>query len=192
MKKNKKTIQDNANSAKVIPPYPRWVKICCAIVYWLIAIVVVGVGLNRRSNDFLDLLGYLLYLATLLIGGYGIYRAFRYFPKRAFCILALFVMAEVLLLHINSRGFYPIVRNGISVLVLIFLGLIFGQGILALFWKKARKWGWPVYLMALIVVLVVTGRVYNGAKSYLIAHKYTYVLGDTYLRTDEDNPFENR
>lgn len=182
MKKNKKTIQDNTNSTKVIPPYPRWVKICCAIVYWLIAIVPVSV-VNLRS----DLLGYLLSLAILLIGGYGIYRAFRYFPKRAFCVLALFVMAEVLLLHIYQRGIFPSVRNGISVLVLIFLGLIVGQGILALFWKKARKWGWPVYLMVLLVVFVVTARVYNGAKSYLNAHKDTYVLGDTYLRTDEDN-----
>ena len=130
-----------------------------------------------------------------LIGGYGIYRAFRYFPKRAFCVLALFVMAEVLLLHIYPRGFSPSDRNAISVgtgFFLIFFGLLFGQGILALFWKKARKWGWPVYLMVLLVAFVVTGRVYNGAKSYLIAHKYTYVLGDTYLRTDEDNRFENR
>lgn len=187
MKKNKKTIQDNANSAKVIPPYPRWVKICCAIVYWLIAIVVaivvVGLVLDFRISVvsveelFFDLLMGSLFLAMLLIGGYGIYRAFRYFPKRAFCVLALVVMSEVLAQIYSIKLSYSR-----TIICLIPLGLILGQGILALFWEKARKWGWSVYLMALLVVLVVTGHVYNRAMLYLNTHEDTYIFG-----TDEDN-----
>ena len=186
MKKTTKTVQDTG-AVKVIPPYPRWVKICCAIVYWLLAIAFGERVLKLMSINFGELLFYLFFLAMFLIGGYGIYRAFRYFPKRAFCVLALVVMSEVLAQIYSIKLSYSR-----TIIALSPLGLILGQGILALFWKKARKWGWPVYLMALIVALGVTGRVYNGAKSYLIAHKYTYVLGDTYLRTDEDNRFENR
>ena len=188
MKKNKKTIQDNANSTKVIPPYPRWVKICCVLLWVCLAILFVGVVLNFRFSVvsveelFFDLLMGSLFLAMLLIGGYGIYRAFRYFPKRAFCVLVLVVMSEVLAQIYSIKLSYSR-----TIICLIPLGLILGQGLLALFWKKTRKWEWSVYLIALLVAFVVTARVYNGAKSYLNAHKDTYVLGDTYLRTDEDN-----
>lgn len=165
MKKNKKTIQDNANSTKVIPPYPRWVKICCAIVYWLIAILFVGLVLDFRISVeelFFDLLMGSLFPAMLLIGGYGIYRAFKYFPRRAFCVLALLVIVGGILFLLPAlfqKRAIVVFQNARGILFLVWIGLIVGHGILALFWKKTRKLGWFIFYTALFITIAITEQV---------------------------------
>lgn len=150
-KKATKKVQDT-EVVKVIPPYPRWVEIyfvfMCA---WAFLDELVGVEISKT----------LFWLSSLLvIFGYGIYRAFRYFPRRAFCVLALLVVGGISLL-ISPVEIQRYFFDSRLIIFLVLGGLIVGQGILALFWKKVRKWGWFIFYIALFLILVITGQVYD-------------------------------
>ena len=173
MKKTTKKVQDTG-AVKVIPPYPRWVKICFALMWGLfvsitglfVSILVMATldilaGIRISNALIFPLLG-LFALLTLIVSGYGVYRAFRYFPRRAFCVLALLVIVGGILFLLPAliqKRAIVVFQNARSILFLVLGGLIVGQGILALFWKKVRKLGWFIFYTALSTTLAITGLV---------------------------------
>ena len=148
MKKNKKTIQDNANSTKVIPPYPRWVKICCVLLWGLI---MMGFAADMLSIDnFAKLFLYLSFLLVMVVCGYGIYRAVRYFPIRNLCI-SILLCAVGISVFFYSLLFYDFSGGSENIFYSI-VGLFFGRGILAMAGKPIHKWGWFIFYMILFFI----------------------------------------
>ena len=162
MKKTTKKVQDTG-AVKVIPPYPRWVKICFALVWVLLIVFSLLVGLLEIEDSITIGLVLGVSLLTLsVVSGYGVSRAFKYFPRRAFCVLALLVIVGGILLLLPAliqKRAIVVFQNARGILFLVLGGLTVGQGILALFWKKVRKWGWFIFYTALFSILAITGQV---------------------------------
>ena len=50
-------------------------------------------------------------------------------------------------------------QNARGIIFLVLGGLIVGQGLIALFWKRAQKLGWFIFYIALSTTLAITGQV---------------------------------
>ena len=159
MKKATKKVQDTG-AVKVIPPYPRWVKKFLALMIGFSVLMVVILTIDRFAGMrvsnalFLPLLG-LSALSTLIV---------FYFPRPAFCVLALLVIVGVSILLLPAwfrQRFLKIFFDSSSIIFLVLDGLIVGQGILALFWKKARNFGWLISYTVLFAIIAITGQVYD-------------------------------
>lgn len=164
MKKKTKKVQ-KTGGGKVIPPYPLWVKIPLMLVGGAIFLIILNaVAKETVGYSFIisnALLYCLLSLPMLVIFGYGIYRAFRYFPRRAFCILVLLVVVGCFILFCPLDVVGIIFQQLRSYISLLFFGLLIGQMALALLGKPMYKPRWFIFGMFLFMTYVFIGQSYD-------------------------------
>ena len=142
-----------------IPPYPLWFRRISlyGIISLLILFLIVR-AYDRPVELYEGMFFVVAGLLSLIWFSYGLYRAFRYFTKRALCFLwLLFIIGIGLMLcppDVQTRLWRNYMNyQGISFLVV--LGLIIGHGLLTLFWKRTRKIGWFIFYLGMFIMISV-------------------------------------
>ena len=150
-----------------IPPYPLWFRrislygIILLILFLIPIVCDPYTGFAELSRGIFFIVGGLLSLIWL---SYGLYRAFRYFTKRALCFLWLLFIIGIGLtlcpLYVRAR-LWRNYMNCRSICFLVVLGLIVGHGLLTVFWKRARKIGWFIFYLGMFVMIPAPQYIYD-------------------------------
>ena len=144
-----------------IPPYPRWVK--CLFWVWIAytGLLILASPLAIRGIYAATIMWLLLFL---VVSGYGIYRAFRYFTKRAVWGLGILVVLGIFSLlpapfdTVPSR-LLTFLKNSRSVIFVFLSGIIIIHGLIAIFLKSVRKMGWFIFYFVFASVIAIVGQV---------------------------------